>query len=99
DNLIAEEREMAAPRNLNAVDYGRIAHAIETMVAAASNGGIPPSLAELAAQAGLSAFHFQRLFKRWAGVSPKQFASFLTLEHAKTTLEQSASVLGAAFDV
>lgn len=97
DNLVADEREM--PRTLNATDYGRISLAIETMVAAASNGGTSPGLVELAAQAGLSPFHFQRLFKRWAGVSPKQFARFLTLEHAKTTLEQSASVLSTAFDV
>lgn len=97
DNLISAEREM--PRTLNATDYRRIARAIETMVAAAAEGGTSPALAELAARAGLSPFHFQRLFKRWAGVSPKQFASFLTLEHAKTTLERSASVLNTAFDV
>ncbi|MBX7198054.1 MAG: methylated-DNA--[protein]-cysteine S-methyltransferase [Rhodospirillaceae bacterium] len=97
DTLVAEDLEM--PRSLGATDYRRIARAIETMVAAAFNGGTSPGLAELAAQADLSPFHFQRLFKRWAGVSPKQFARFLTLEHAKTTLEQSASVLNAAFDV
>lgn len=97
DNLVIPD--MAANRTLNAADYGRIARAIETMVATAANGGTPPGLAELADQAGLSPFHFQRLFKRWAGVSPKQFAGFLTLEHAKTTLEQSSSVLSAAFDV
>ncbi len=96
DDLVADEREM--PGTLNATDYGRISRAIETMVAAASEGGTSPGLAELAAKAGLSPFHFQRLFKRWAGVSPKQFARFLTLEYAKTTLEQSASVLSAAFD-
>ncbi len=97
DALITEEPDM--PRSIDATDYRRISRAIETMVAAVSDGGTPPGLAELAAQAGLSPFHFQRLFKRWAGVSPKQFARFLTLEHAKTTLEQSASVLNAAFDV
>jgi AraC family transcriptional regulator of adaptative response/methylated-DNA-[protein]-cysteine methyltransferase len=84
---------------VSAKDYERIAAAIETMVAATANGGNAPPLAKLAAQARLSAFHFQRMFKRWAGVSPKQFASYLTLEHAKATLEQSASVLGTAFDV
>ena len=86
-------------QSLNARDYGRIAHAIECMVTAASQGENAPPLAKLAEQADLSPFHFQRLFKRWAGVSPKQFAAYLTLEHAKETLEQSASVLGAAFDV
>jgi AraC family transcriptional regulator of adaptative response/methylated-DNA-[protein]-cysteine methyltransferase len=85
--------------NLNTKDYGRIAAAIETMVAATSKGEAAPPLAVLAEQANLSPFHFQRMFKRWAGVSPKQFASYLTLEQAKATLEQSASVLGTAFDV
>ena len=101
-----EDLEMAATAppnlntpNLNSKDYGRIAAAIETMVAAVSKGEAAPSLARLAGQANLSPFHFQRMFKRWAGVSPKQFAAYLTLEHAKTTLEQSTSVLGTAFDV
>jgi AraC family transcriptional regulator of adaptative response/methylated-DNA-[protein]-cysteine methyltransferase len=99
NSLVVDDHAMPAPRTLNAADYARIARAIETMVAAASGGGTSPSLTELAAQADLSPFHFQRLFKRWAGVSPKQFAGFLTLEHAKTTLEQSVSVLNTAFDV
>lgn len=90
---------LSAKANLSAKDYGRIARAIETMVSAASQGDSAPPLAQLAEQASLSPFHFQRLFKRWAGVSPKQFSAYLTLEHTKTTLEQSASVLGAAFDV
>jgi AraC family transcriptional regulator of adaptative response/methylated-DNA-[protein]-cysteine methyltransferase len=88
-----------APTGLNAKDYDRVAAAIAAMVAAASKGGAAPSLAELSKQADLSPFHFQRMFKRWAGVSPKQFASYLTLEHAKAALEQSTSVLGATFDV
>ena len=57
-----------------------------------------PSIAELAAVAGLSVFHFHRLFKRWAGVTPKDFLQCLTLEHAKTRLQASRSVLNAAFE-
>ncbi len=56
-----------------------------------------PSLAELAENAGLSEFHFQRLFSRWAGISPKRFMQFLTKEHAKRLLEESRNVLDAAY--
>ncbi|HVR62982.1 MAG TPA: methylated-DNA--[protein]-cysteine S-methyltransferase [Polyangia bacterium] len=56
-----------------------------------------PSLAEVAAHVGQSPFHFQRLFHRWAGVSPKRFLQFLTVEHAKESLRASATVLDAAY--
>lgn len=56
-----------------------------------------PSLEELSAHVGMSRFHFQRLFSRWAGVSPKRFLQFLTLEHAKGLLLQSEPVLHTAF--
>src|SRR4051812_18889530 len=79
---------------LGARDYARIEAAINRMLA-----GDSPSLVELAEAADLSPFHFQRLFKRWAGVSPKQFMSYVTIEHAKAALERSASVLDAALDV
>ena len=76
-------------------DYDRIAKAIDHIVAARTG---QPSLEELAAHVGLSPFHFQRLFKRWAGVSPKQFLGYLTVEHAKAALEKSQSVLTPSFD-
>lgn len=57
-----------------------------------------PSLAVLADEAGLSEFHFQRVFKDWAGISPKKFLQHLTLEAAKARLRDSASVLDAAYD-
>jgi AraC family transcriptional regulator of adaptative response/methylated-DNA-[protein]-cysteine methyltransferase len=57
-----------------------------------------PTLADIAAHAGLSEFHFQRLFTRWVGISPKKFLQQLTLERAKQSLESSASVLDAAYD-
>ncbi len=56
-----------------------------------------PAIPELAAIAGLSSSHFHRLFKRWAGISPKDFLQCLTLEHARRCLE-SSSVLDAALD-
>jgi AraC family transcriptional regulator of adaptative response/methylated-DNA-[protein]-cysteine methyltransferase len=58
-----------------------------------------PSLEEVARVAGLGPHHFQRLFTRYVGVSPKKYVQYLTLEHAKQSLSDSASVLDAAFDV
>lgn len=58
-----------------------------------------PSLKELAAREGLSEYHFQRLFRRFAGISPKRFLSFLTAEYARRLLRESGSVLDAAFEV
>src|SRR5512145_2087381 len=52
-----------------------------------------PSLEEVAANIGLSEYHFQRLFTRWAGVSPKRFLQFLTKEGAKELLDRSENLL------
>ena len=58
-----------------------------------------PSLEELAANIGLSEFHFQRLFTRWAGVSPKRFLQFLTKEGAKDLLNRSENLLDTTHQV
>jgi AraC family transcriptional regulator of adaptative response/methylated-DNA-[protein]-cysteine methyltransferase len=52
-----------------------------------------PSLEEVAANIGLSEFHFQRIFTRWAGISPKRFLQFLTKENAKDLLDRSENLL------
>ncbi|MEX0368458.1 MAG: bifunctional helix-turn-helix domain-containing protein/methylated-DNA--[protein]-cysteine S-methyltransferase [Ruegeria sp.] len=57
------------------------------------------SLEELAAQMNMSSAHFQRLFSRWAGVSPKKFQQYLTLGHAKALLEDRFTTLEAAHSV
>ena len=57
-----------------------------------------PSLDEIAASVNLSKFHFQRLFKRWAGVTPSQFLGYLTLEYTKGRLRDSQSVFDSAED-
>ncbi len=56
-----------------------------------------PSLDRAARAAGRSAFHFERSFGRWVGVSPKRFLQFLTRERAKRLLRGSADVLSASF--
>ena len=68
-------------------DYDRIAAAIGYIERRALG---QPSLAEVAAHVHLSPHHFQRLFSRWVGVSPKRFLQVLTLERAKELLRSSS---------
>jgi AraC family transcriptional regulator of adaptative response/methylated-DNA-[protein]-cysteine methyltransferase len=79
-----------------AAAYRAIGRALRFLVERAAD---QPSLEEAAEAAGLSPFHFQRLFTRWAGVSPKRFAQFVTLGKAKALLEERASLLDAALEV
>ena len=58
-----------------------------------------PSLEEVAASIGLSEYHFQRIFTRWAGVSPKRFLQFLTKEGAKDLLNRSENLLDTTHQV
>ena len=74
-------------------DYTRIERAIRFICAQRQR---QPELAEIAASVHLSEYHFQRLFQRWAGITPKRFLQFLTKEHAKARLRDCASVLEAA---
>lgn len=67
-------------------DYTRIEQAILYIE---SNSNCQPNLREVAAHIGLSEYHFQRLFTRWAGISPKRFLQFLTKEKAKQLLSNS----------
>ncbi|MFD2574224.1 bifunctional transcriptional activator/DNA repair enzyme AdaA [Spirosoma soli] len=75
--------------------YQQIARAIEHLTA---NFREQPSLADLAERVNLSEFHFQRLFTEWAGVSPKKFSQYLTLEHAKQQLRNGVPLAEAAYD-
>ena len=79
----------------NARDYARIEAAILYLEAHFRE---QPTLDEVAGAAGLSPHHFQRLFRRWAGISPKRFGQFLTLDYARAQLAASASLLDAAYD-
>ena len=76
-------------------DYRRIEQAIRYIEA---NSARQPELGEIAASLNLSEFHFQRLFTRWAGISPKRFLQFLTKENAKQLLDHSASLLDATYE-
>ncbi|MFO0994342.1 MAG: bifunctional helix-turn-helix domain-containing protein/methylated-DNA--[protein]-cysteine S-methyltransferase [Hyphomicrobiales bacterium] len=58
-----------------------------------------PTLETIAEQAGLSPHHLQRLFTRWAGLSPKAFLQAVTLDHARGLLRDSASILDTAYEV
>lgn len=77
-------------------DYQRIANAIQFLKDSALE---QPSLEAAANHIGLSPYHFQRLFKRYAGVSPKRFLQHLTSAYAKQLLRQSVSVLETSFAV
>ncbi len=57
-----------------------------------------PSLERVAKSAGVAPHHFARMFRRWAGISPKQFMQRLTLQAARELLGQERSVLQAALD-
>jgi len=76
-------------------DWKRMGRAIRYL---SENYLSQPSLDDAAATVGLSPFHFQRLFTRYVGVSPKSFVGHLTLGHAKQELAGGASVLSAALD-
>jgi AraC family transcriptional regulator of adaptative response/methylated-DNA-[protein]-cysteine methyltransferase len=76
-------------------DYLRIEQAILYLE---KNYQHQPELTEIAEAVGLSEFHFQRLFTRWAGISPKRFLQYLTKEGAKELLRRS-NVLDAAYGV
>ncbi len=76
-------------------DYARIERAILYLE---SKRNEQPSLEAAAESVGLSEHHFQRLFRRWAGISPKRFVQFLTLDYAKHLLRDSRTVLDATFE-
>jgi AraC family transcriptional regulator of adaptative response/methylated-DNA-[protein]-cysteine methyltransferase len=80
---------------LNAADYRRIEQAI---VYIHENFREQPTLETIASQVDLSPAHFNRLFSRWAGITPKQFVQRLTLDAAKQPLAEAHSVMRAALE-
>lgn len=80
---------------MHPMDYARIEKAILFLD---EDFRRQPSLKEVAGNAGLSEYHFHRLFTRWAGISPKRFLQFLTAEYARGLLKESQNVLEAAWE-
>ncbi len=76
-------------------DYERVASVIRFLD---QHHTEQPDLAALAKAAGLSSFHFHRLFSTWAGVTPKDFLQCLTLEHVKQLLRDGDNVFDAALN-
>ena len=77
-------------------DYAVVRKAIEFI---STRWRDQPSIEAIADHVGLSASHFQHVFKRWAGLTPKAFLQALTIDRARQLLRDSASVLDAAYDV
>lgn len=86
---------MTTMTDATTADYHRIERAIRFLDASAP---ARPSLDEVAQHVGVSPFHLQRLFTRWAGISPKRFSQVLALEYAKGLLRQARSLLDATYD-
>ncbi len=91
----ATENALAYDAAQAADDYGRIAAAIRYLDA---HQGSQPSLDAVAAHLHLSPWHFQRLFARWAGISPKRFVQFLTVDYARELLTRRSNVLDASLE-
>ena len=81
---------------LTGADYPTVKKAIEYI---STRWRDQPSIETIADHVGLSASHFQHVFKRWAGLTPKAFLQAITIERARELLRDSASVLDAAYDV
>lgn len=77
-------------------DYIRIASAIRFIE---QEHLLQPTLEEVAEHVHLSPYHFQRLFSRWAGVSPKRFLQAMTVEHAKRLLDECQTLLDVSAEL
>src|SRR5271167_3658787 len=77
-------------------DYATVKHALEFI---STRYRDQPSIEAIAGHVGLSASHFEHVFKRWAGLTPKAFLQAISIDRARELLRDSASVLDAAHDV
>ena len=77
-------------------DYDVVRQVIEFVT---ENWRDQPSLETIAAKVGLEPTRLQKVFTRWAGLSPKAFLQAVTLDHARALLEQSATVLDTTYEV
>ena len=87
---------IALPANEPESDYDHVRRAVEYI---SEQWREQPSLETIAEAVGMRPLALQRLFTRWAGLSPKAFVQALTLDHARSLLADSASVLDATYEV
>jgi AraC family transcriptional regulator, regulatory protein of adaptative response / methylated-DNA-[protein]-cysteine methyltransferase len=91
-----KEKKMTQKTILNnPEDYQRIEKAIQFVE---THFKSQPTLEQMAKSVYMSKFHFNRLFKRWVGVTPNQFMQYLTLEYTKEKLVESCSLLDTSLD-
>ena len=76
-------------------DYAVVCHVIERI---SEDYRAQPSLEQLASEVGLSPTALQKLFTRWAGLSPKAFLQAVTLRHARALLDDGLPLLEASFE-
>lgn len=91
--MLSEKILNFEPVTTNAYQYEQIARAIDYLYV---NFRAQPGLEEVAAQVNMSAFHFQRMFTEWAGISPKRFLQFLTTDYLKHRITGFDNLLDAA---
>ncbi|MCI5050670.1 MAG: methylated-DNA--[protein]-cysteine S-methyltransferase [Rickettsiales bacterium] len=77
------------------MDYERIEKAIHYI---REHFKAQPSLEEIASAVHVSPFHFQRMFSEWAGVSPKKFMQYISLDYAKTLLKERMTLMDTAHE-
>ncbi|MGB3295101.1 MAG: methylated-DNA--[protein]-cysteine S-methyltransferase [Phormidesmis sp.] len=87
---------MKAASVYNSENYDRIARAIAFM---RQHHLAQPDLAAVAHHVALSEHYFQRMFTEWAGISPKRFLQYLTVEYAKSKIVQTKSLLDLTSDI
>src|SRR5687767_16038162 len=85
---------MTSRADRNSADYHRLERAIRFLDEAAP---VRPSPDQLARHVGTSPFHFQRLFTRWAGISPKRSSQALALEFAKEKLSEPRNLIDPTY--
>lgn len=91
--MLSEKIINYEPVAADAYQYQQIARAIDYLY---EHFRMQPSLEEVAAQVNMSAFHFQRMFTEWAGISPKRFLQFLTTDYLKHRITGFDNLLDAA---
>ena len=95
--LAIHDQRLAGPGTQNAAlrDYDSVRRAIAFI---SENWRAQPTIEAMADAAGVTPDELHHLFRRWASLTPKAFMQALTLDHAKSLLRNSASVLDAALD-